>query len=362
MTNTQSFPYKNHSPKAFTLVELLVVIAIIGLLIGLLLPAVQSAREAARRMQCTNNLKQMGIALHTHHDVHQSFPSGYSTNSVTEPEFGDGPPGWGWGAMILPFMEQSALHDQLTSRGLSVFHSGNAEWVRTQIPTFLCPSDPESRQPADIEGDTEWTLLTYISEGDDATNTAVAGQSIRFGRSGYVACNGTEESWVFGGTESPEREGNDANIRRVADGAFFRNSQTTISAILRGTSNTILLAECSSNLGNKTWVGVHPEATVWCKSPERVIADEPPATLVLFHSGPSLAEYEELGNLVVHAPNSPFAMACGTASYHPGGMNALYGDGSVRFISSTVDQRVYANSCTIAGVKNTEMREEGGFE
>ena len=357
-------------PTAFTLVELLVVIAIIGLLIGLLLPAVQAAREAARRMQCTNNLKQMGVALHNHHDTLHTFPAGYATQEVRAPAtsaFGDLPPGRGWGTLILPFMEQTALHSQLTSHDLSVWHTANAEAVRTNIPTFLCPSDPRSRELSDIEGNTEGVLLTYSNEGDAYTNSNVVGQGIRFGRSGYTACNGTEESWLFGGTtdENPDplgRDGSDALVRQYADGAFFRNSNTTIGAITRGTSHTILIAECDSSLGNKSWVGVHPDATVWCKDPERIIEDEPPATLVLFHSGPALGEFDYTGLVIIHGPNSPYKMACGTSSYHVGGINALYGDGSVRFISSTVDLRVFANSCTIAGVKSAWAREEGGLE
>jgi len=364
MTNIQS-----HT-RAFTLVELLVVIAIIGMLIGLLLPAVQAAREAARRMQCTNNLKQMGVALHNHHDTLHAFPAGYATQEVRAPassDWGDLPPGRGWGTLILPFMEQTALYDRLTNNNLSVWHTANAEAVRTNIPTFLCPSDPRSRELSDIEGGTEGVLLTYSNEGDGYTNSSFVGQQIRFGRSGYTACTGTEESWLFGGAsdENPDpdgRDGGDALVRQYADGAFFRNSETTIGAIMRGTSNTIMIAESASSLGNKSWVGVHPDATVWCKAPDPTIAWEPPATLVLFHSGPALSEYADTGLVIIHGPNSPYKMACATSSYHVGGMNALYGDGSVRFISSTVDLRVFANSCTIAGVKSAWGREEGGLE
>jgi prepilin-type N-terminal cleavage/methylation domain-containing protein len=347
---------KNISIKTgFTLVELLVVIAIIGILISLLLPAVQAAREAARRMQCTNNFKQMGIAMHTYHDALKSFPSGYVTNAVTAPvtEFGDDAPGWGWGALILPYMEQTALYDQLMSNKLSAWHTGNAEAVRRNIATFLCPSDPRSQELTDIEGDTEWQLLTYNDSGT-FTNPDFVGRGIQFGRSSYVACNGTEESWLFGGTEVTN--GGDALVRQWADGAFFRNSRTTIGSITDGTSNTILLGECASTLGNKTWVGVHPDATVWCKHPNRVIDNEPPATLVLFHSGPSEAEYSLEGRYTVHPPNSPNAMACGTYSHHTGGMNALYGDGSVPFISTTVNHLEYASACTIAGPKQEFAR------
>lgn len=352
------------SSKGFTLVELLVVIAIIGILIALLLPAVQAAREAARRMQCTNNLKQMGIALHTYHDATKTFPPGYITNTVSTPaasEFGDLPPGWGWGTLILPYAEQTSLYDQLMSNKLSAWHTANAEWVQRNISMFSCPSDPKALELTDIEGDTEGTLLTYSSEGDDYTIASYVGQSIRFGRSCYTACNGTEESWSFGGLAAGS-SGSDSLIKQHADGAFYRNSKITIASIVDGTSNTILVGECASTLGNKTWVGVHLDAVVWCKHPDRVVENEAPATLVLFHTGPALAEFESLGSIIIHGPNSHYNMACGTYSHHTGGMNALYGDGSVHFISSTINLREYANACTIAGVKSSWAREEGGLD
>src|SRR5690242_3831055 len=92
----------------FTLIELLVIIAIIGLLVALLLPAVQAAREAARRAQCANNLKQIGLAMHGYHDVWHSFPPGYLTRPVTGLELG---PGWAWGTLILPYLEERPLYD-----------------------------------------------------------------------------------------------------------------------------------------------------------------------------------------------------------------------------------------------------------
>src|SRR5688572_27645245 len=99
--------------RGFTLVELLVVIAIIGILVALLLPAVQAAREAARRMQCGNNLKQIGISIHNYHDTYKSFPSGWICPSVATGAMAVDQESWGWSSLILPFMEQQALHDQL---------------------------------------------------------------------------------------------------------------------------------------------------------------------------------------------------------------------------------------------------------
>jgi prepilin-type N-terminal cleavage/methylation domain-containing protein len=125
--------------RGFTLVELLVVIAIIGILVGLLLPAVQAAREAARRMQCSNNLKQLALSAHNYESSHRVFPTGYIRTS--------GGAGWGWGALMLPFMEQTALSSQLqvTRANLDTVlaspPSNMRALMQTPLPTFLCPSD-----------------------------------------------------------------------------------------------------------------------------------------------------------------------------------------------------------------------------
>ncbi|MFW5693503.1 MAG: DUF1559 domain-containing protein, partial [Thermoguttaceae bacterium] len=127
----------NHKSQAFTLVELLVVIAIIGILIALLLPAVQSAREAARRMQCSNNLKQIGLALHNYHTAHKTLP--YGAN------FGQGT-GATWAAMILPYLEQQNVYDAFDFT-LPVWHEQNEQAVQSVIPAYICPSDPASSEP-----------------------------------------------------------------------------------------------------------------------------------------------------------------------------------------------------------------------
>ena len=133
--------------RGFTLVELLVVITIIGILIALLLPAVQAAREAARRMQCSNNLKQIGLALHNYHTAIGCFPPGY-ISAYTAPGYdasggyntGDTGPGWGWGAMILPYLEQGNVWSQIHFN-LDIKDPNNAASEPTSLPVFLCPSD-----------------------------------------------------------------------------------------------------------------------------------------------------------------------------------------------------------------------------
>ena len=135
-----SHPSRSIDARGFTLIELLVVTAIIGLLLALILPAVQAAREAARRVQCQNNLKQIGLAMHGYHDAHGTFPAGYSS----EYPGGDGfKTGWGWGTRLLAGLEQGAMHNSHNSE-LSFFNTQdmrtNLTFIETRLSVFLCPS------------------------------------------------------------------------------------------------------------------------------------------------------------------------------------------------------------------------------
>src|SRR5258708_6633722 len=130
------------SRTAFTLIELLVVIAIIAILIALLVPAVQKVREAASRLTCTNNLKQIGLAFHNYHGVRGSFPPGFASQAATV----DGPslgPGWGWGAYLLPYLEQGGLYNQIDFTK-DIAHLTNAKARVTSLSIFRCPSDGPS--------------------------------------------------------------------------------------------------------------------------------------------------------------------------------------------------------------------------
>ena len=138
--------------RAFTLIELLVVIAIIGVLIALLLPAVQAAREAARRSQCLNNLKQIGLAMHNYHGTHDTFPPGYISNTQgNQPTGLEIGPGWGWGAMILNNLEQRPLYNSVNF-SLLTSDPGSQTVRKASLSVFLCPSNTGGSGPLDHQG------------------------------------------------------------------------------------------------------------------------------------------------------------------------------------------------------------------
>lgn len=312
---------KQSHARAFTLVELLVVIAIIGILVSLLLPAVQAAREASRRTQCTNNMKQIGIAFHNYHDVYKVLPPAYvivpgggGVQGVPDPHTRDAGPGWAWGSLVLPFLEQLPLHASLNF-SLPCWDSSQADSTGTRLATFLCPSATGTDEPLEVIDTAGQRLAT-------------------FGRSTYVVNAGQNEPWVFAVDSYTE----------LADGPFYRNSPTRFAHITDGLSNTVFVGEHHPTLSDKTWVGVVPGAIV-CPSPKFAFgACEPAGILVNVHSGP--CSYAEIP--VIHPPNSPLAAPCQMYAEHPGGCNVLLGDGSVRFVSEMVNQLTWAALATRA--------------
>jgi prepilin-type N-terminal cleavage/methylation domain-containing protein/prepilin-type processing-associated H-X9-DG protein len=336
--------------RGFTLIELLVVIAIIGMLVGLLLPAVQAAREAARRSQCVNNLKQVGLAMQNYEGTYRKLPAGYvsfRTNNGSGPSWAsidsatwDAAPGWGWGAMLLPFIEQTSLANQL-SPIRPIWEPSYQNLIQTQVATFLCPSSSGSRDP-------------FLARDQAGAPLIINGQTVSLARSHYVANHGQESCWgdcssattftVF----SDIRQGTMRQVNvsgdtgRVADGPFFRNSGTTFASIADGLSNTIFVGEHSSKLSDKTWVGVVPGAFVHPRliSPENLV--ETAATLVFCHSGPAGGELDITGFPIFHPVNFPALHVCQMYSEHPGGGNVLFGDGSVRFINASIDIYLFA--------------------
>jgi prepilin-type N-terminal cleavage/methylation domain-containing protein/prepilin-type processing-associated H-X9-DG protein len=272
---------------AFTLIELLVVIAITAVLVGLLLPAVQKVREAANRIQCANNLKQIGLACHNYHAVRQCFPPGY----VASAAYPETTPGWGWAAFLLPYLEQDNLFAQIdVSQPLE-----KSAAIRTALPVFLCPSDQVRATPF---------LLS------DATLSAVCSAA----PSCYAATVGNDES------EADDPSGN---------GVFYRNSRTRIADITDGTSNTTMIGDRAWTQTQGIWAGAPNNAVVRAglRNPwPSATATAPVLTLV--HNNWINIRTDADGGLDDFSSN------------HPGGVNLLFADGAVRFLHSiTADEQ-----------------------
>ena len=294
--------------RGFTLVELLVVIAIIGILIALLLPAVQAAREAARRSQCTNNLKQIGLALHMHHDRDKYFPPGHYANPAGSVSCANGNEAT-WFTYILPFLEQSAAYDQIDWK--FAFGCG-AHQVVTNLffSTVHCPSD---KKPA--------------SSGTHA-------------RSNYVANNGIGpmKEWCMVGQTATARP----PISREG-GVFYINSNMAIAELLDGTSNTAMVCEIRvSKPGDYRGVMHYPEDPLYHHNytPNSLVPDQ---TRTAFCTAGNDPRIPCIGAFTAYNNRNMLTTA---RSYHPGGVNLALGDGSVRFVAETLNIDVWKALCT----------------
>ena len=281
--------------QGFTLIELLVVIAIIAVLIGLLLPAVQQAREAARRAQCKNNLKQIGLALHNYADRVKVFPPAYLSN--IDAGGNDLGPGWGWCSFLLPDLDQANLQRTINFN-LDITNAANLVPRTTFITSFACPSDSAPN--------------TFAVSVDPNGNPLLP--SVVVAHANYIGVNGNN-----GVT------GNQA----TNDGAFLENQAFAPAAITDGLSNTFFISERSVNMSYTTWVGAITGAGVVDMRDPSPNAIEGSAALIVGHCGP-------------HPPNNPMVTdADATSSGHTGGCHFLFGDGSVHFIGSLISLTVY---------------------
>lgn len=312
------------SHRGFTLIELLVVIAIIAVLIALLLPAVQQAREAARRSQCKNNLKQIGLALHNYHGTYQMFPAAFIYSASV---IGNADSMYGWGTSILPYIDQAPLYTAInpggrTLRQVASSTDADAALLKTPLSGFRCPSDVAApTNNLSFWGSSGWSPQMNATIGVSTSNFNGVGTS------NYVAMVGP------GGFGSAQGTLN-GSVRTFNDlkGIFFANSFRRIRDITDGTSNTIAITErdggriSQTNAQNLAGVWVGPGQVSTLRQVYQVLAIG--------------SSYINDGAATVEA--SPVQ---GAGSFHVGGAHFLIADGSVRFISENVSSDTYSALC-----------------
>lgn len=290
---------KSSPRKGFTLIELLVVIAIIAVLIAILLPAVQQVREAARRAQTKNHLKQVGLALHNYHERYNMLPAGWIGVTNRQPDV-EGVNGWGWAAMLLPELDQGPLYDRLN------FHVSPADPVndialRTALQVFRSPSDPSNDR---------WDLEDEANPGTVLATLPTAN---------FVGSFGTQEL--------EDCEGLPVGTACTSDGVFFHNSKIAFRDLTDGVSNTFVVGQRKTDQTrtppwHSTWVGV-------------IAGGEEAFARIL--------------GVADHTPNHPVSHMDDFSSHHAGGVHFLFGDGRVIFLSENIDLGVYQSLATRAG-------------
>lgn len=314
---------RHRSAAGFTLVELLVVIAIIGVLVGLLLPAVQAAREAGRRAQCTNQLRQWGIGLLNHHNSHNRFPGGTfrdieNTADGRNAYFG---PNTSWMAHTLDYLEAGVVADRIDF-GEDRASRDNAQIQETRLPVALCPSDSEREE------------------------RLRASATVQFAPTNYVACYGssTDETGRPSPTNLTTRGA--THPLKDPDGVFFMDSEIAIRNIADGTSNTVMVSECLVGRPDIRKVGSDSQTDMCRLGAASGTIGSLEATWTRGYSWFFSQMVQSWGFSTMMTPNAPPPYECSrfttrgvfaARSDHPGGVNAALCDGSVRFVSDNID-------------------------
>jgi prepilin-type N-terminal cleavage/methylation domain-containing protein len=301
----------------FTLVELLTVIAIIGILVAILLPAIQAARESARRTQCLNNFKQVGVAMHSYHGTYKKFPRGIDMWTTSEPcsmPLGKKQPfiGFSWGAYILHFLEETAIYQRFNFEEKSSNNYANGPNYAAsakKIDIYLCPSDPQGFELVGCCSDN--TNGSLDSEDMGKTNMSGVADS---------------ENWQCTLSDYPDYSSGwpDPN----ADGVLYQHSKINTAKITDGTSHTLMVGE--------------------------VIGYEQGSHSGYWWSAWNVLDTSNGINLPRRIPPGGlfFPEETGFASYHPGGCHFLLSDGSATFINEAIDQNVLAALTTRAAADN----------
>ncbi|MBA2113553.1 DUF1559 domain-containing protein [Bremerella alba] len=308
--------HRSRTMRGFTLVELLVVIAIIGVLIALLLPAVQQAREAARRIQCSNNLKQIGLAMHNYHDVYGCFPAAFykRPDGVSSSRHG---PGWAWGVMLLPQMEQDArfeglrVHERHASDDADIL-----QYSQAQIDGYRCPSMPGGTLNEAVPSSS-----TSPAHGLSSYKGVFGDRNMQYNYSDDI-CSG-----YFAGS-CPGSE----------NGMFGANSDVKFRDITDGTTNTVMIGECAYGTNGtidegtgdpmdykgSIWIGITSNGASSSGSPSGY------NTMSTFRGVTGSGTASRF-----YMPNGESIYSFG--SHHPGGAQFVLGDGSVRFLPENID-------------------------